>query len=120
MVKRLRLEGQLDKLASLIRVGYDRAQARNVLSVSDKKLDELLEVLAQRQPAGKPKLHKPVNRMSAKTLDAKRICIKCNRQYTRRKGGTKTLCEICYERQPDNSKSVVAVPTAFESNRRRH
>lgn len=121
MVERLALEGQLDKLASLIRGGYDRAQARDMLGVSDEKLDDFLDMLAQRQPVGKPKRHKPpVNRMSAKTLDTKRICTKCGRQYTRRKGGTKKLCEICYERLPDNSKSVAAVPTAFESNRRRH
>ena len=46
MVKQLKFEGQLDKLASLISAGCTRVQSRNILRISDEDLDELLHALA--------------------------------------------------------------------------
>ena len=121
VVRRRKLEGQLDKLAELIQSGYAREQARSVLGLSDARLGELIMILQER--ASRPKTHRKrqANRLSPKNLMAERTCKKCGRKYTRKQGGTKMLCGICDERQRQyDSPSVRAVPSAFESNRRKH
>jgi protein-arginine kinase activator protein McsA len=120
-VERSKLEGQLRKLESLIKADCTREQSRNILGVSDQELDALLNKLTGRANSAKSQRRKSQpNKMSPKTLAAKRTCKKCGNQYTRNQGGTKTLCAICYERQDGESQSARAIPTAFESNRRRH
>jgi protein-arginine kinase activator protein McsA len=121
IVRQRQLDGKLNKLESLIQSGCSREQTCNILRISESELDAMLQILEQHADReGAPKKRHP-NLMSTKKLTASRKCQKCGRQYTRKQGGTKVLCEICYERQQRaDSQSVRAVPTAFESNRRRH
>lgn len=120
-MKRIKVEGQLNKLAQLVRSGHGRDQARRILGVSDRSLDELLRILQERAEQAKEARKRPANRSSARTLDAKRRCQKCGREYTRRQGGTKILCGDCYERYGGRkSTSVKAILSAFESNRQKH
>jgi hypothetical protein len=121
VAKRRELEGQLGKLAELIQSGCSREQARIVLGLSDTDLDELIRILRDR--ANRPKTHrKPSqNRLSPKKFAATRRCKECGKEYTMKQGGTKTLCGICDERQRQHdSPSVRAIPSAFETNRRKH
>jgi hypothetical protein len=121
MAKQRILEGQLSKLAELIRAGYSREQARKVLRISDEGLDALLSILQNRAARAKARSKPPTNLFSPRTLTAKRVCQKCGENYTLKTGGTKKLCGTCYERQRQKGgPSIQAVPTAFESNHGRH
>jgi hypothetical protein len=118
---RRKLEGQLDKLTELIQAGYTREQTRSALGLSDAGLDQLIMILQGRATRPKPRKKPQTNRLLPKNLMAERTCKKCGTKYTRKQGGTKTLCGICDERQRQyDSTSVRAVPSAFESNRRKH
>jgi hypothetical protein len=117
-----RIESLLSRLSKLIDSGCTREEARRGLSVSDSGLDALLKILQYR--TNQKVAFEPIATRSApgRATARKRACTKCGRSYAQRQGGTRALCGICYEKQQrfEKGSSVQAIPSSFESSRRRH